>query len=100
MVAALKTRRSKEETAKLGEALYARLTQTVFGPLDHLKYAALAVDSGRYEIDVDSSAAIRRMKEREPDADIWLVRNGLPAAAYFRSPSCFTAKRMRPAKQF
>jgi hypothetical protein len=41
---------------------------------------------GNYEIDVNDRAAIDRLKAREPNADIWLVRIGLPAAAYFRTP--------------
>jgi hypothetical protein len=86
MAATLKQRRPIEETARLGEKLYARLTKTVFGPADHRKFAALAVDSENYEIDEDDRAAIDRLKAREPDADIWLVMIGERAAAMFRSP--------------
>jgi hypothetical protein len=85
MSTTVQQRRPMGETARLGEEIYARLIKTVFGQSDHHKYGAIAVDSGSYEVDADAHIAITRLKNREPGADVWLVKIGERGAARFGS---------------
>ena len=45
---------------------------------DDGKFAAIDIETGRYEIDEDELAACDKLNARRPDAQIWLVRIGSP----------------------
>ena len=72
--------RSLDESARLGSEVYARQVQPILRPEDDGKFAAIDVDSGDYEVDVDDYTAITRLQARRPNADVWLERVGEPTA--------------------
>jgi hypothetical protein len=43
---------------------------------DDVKFAAIDIDSGAYEVDTDELEACDRLRARIPSAQIWLVRVG------------------------
>ena len=70
------TRRSREETARLGEEIYER----DIGPkveATHLgEVIAIDVDSGDYAIADTARSAAKHLREQRPDAGVWLMRIG------------------------
>jgi hypothetical protein len=69
-----------EQVAKLGMEIYAQTVLPKLLPEDKGKYVAIDVHSGAYEVNVDDYAAYKKLKEREPLADVWLERAGWPTA--------------------
>jgi hypothetical protein len=85
-MAATDRRRTLDELARLGDEVYDRKVRPTLRPEDDLKYVALDVETGEFEIDPDDYTAVMRLRTRLPEADIWLERVGQPAAVKFRSP--------------
>ncbi len=73
-------RSSREEFARLGQEIYERLVRSSLQPGDDGKFVAIDIESGTYEMDRDDYAATERLLTRQPDAQIWLVQVGQPAA--------------------
>ena len=71
-----KRRYSKEEFAQRGDARYENDVRPNLKPEDEGKFAAIDIESGMYEVDVDELEACDRLSARIPDAQIWLVRIG------------------------
>ena len=71
-----KRRYSKEEFARRGDALYEKDVRPHLKLDDEDKFAAIDIESGMYEIDVDELQACDRLSTRIPGAQIWLVRVG------------------------
>src|SRR5206468_1573857 len=69
-------RYSKEEFARRGDAMYKSHVEPHIEATDHGKFAAIDIDSGTYEIDVDELRACDKLNARVPDAQTWLVRIG------------------------
>jgi hypothetical protein len=44
------------------------------------KFLVLDIETGDYEIDSDELSALRRAKEKNPDAALYILRVGYPAA--------------------
>jgi hypothetical protein len=78
-MAALQRRYSKEEFARRGHEIYERDILPHHGATDDGKYVAIDIDTGAYEIDRDDYAATERLRRRQPDAQIWLLRIGRQA---------------------
>jgi hypothetical protein len=78
------SRRTPEELARLGDEVYDRKVRPTLRPEDDLKYVAIDVESGEFEIDPDDYTAVMRLRTRLPEADIWLERVGQPAAIKIR----------------
>jgi hypothetical protein len=78
-------RYSKEELARRGEEAYGRDVQPHLTTADRGKFAAVDVDTGAYEVHADELTACNRLRERVPDAQIWLVRVGAPFVYRFGS---------------
>ena len=75
-MAATKRRYSKEEFARRGDTIYENDVLPQLKTEDEGKFAAIDIESGTYEIDVDELAACDKLSARIPDAQIWLVRVG------------------------
>ena len=71
-----KRRYSKEEFAQRGDAIYENGVRPQLKTEDEGKFAAIDIESGTYEIDVDELAACDKLSARIPEAQIWLVRVG------------------------
>ncbi len=74
------TKRTLDELAALGEAVFDQRVRPALRPEDNDKFVAIDVDTGDYELDMDDYTAVARLRARKPDADIWLMRVGHPAA--------------------
>lgn len=75
-MATTKRRYSKEEFARRGDEIYENAVRPHLKAEDEGKFAAVDIESGKYEIDVDELEACDRLSDRIPDAQIWLVRVG------------------------
>jgi hypothetical protein len=75
-MASTNRRYSKEEFARRGDALYENTVLPQLTTEDEGKFAAIDIDSGAYEVDVDELAACDKLSARMPEAQIWLVRVG------------------------
>ena len=69
-------RYSKEEFARRGDAIYESDVRPHLKPDDEGKFAAIDIESGAYEVDVDELAACDKLNDRISDAQTWLVRIG------------------------
>jgi hypothetical protein len=47
---------------------------------DHGKFLAIDVDTGDFALDPDDYQATEMLSRRKPDASMWLMRVGYPAA--------------------
>ena len=75
-------RRSKEETARLGDELYERAIRRQVEADHQGKVIAIDVDSGDYAIAESELAASDSLRAKRPDAiDVWLLRVGYRALA-------------------
>jgi len=75
-MASTKRRYSKEEFAQRGDAIYENDVRPQLKTDDEGKFAAIDIESGRYEIDADELEAGDRLRARIPEAQIWMVRVG------------------------
>jgi len=73
-------RHSREEFKRRGEDIYERLVTPTLRPEDKGKLVAIDIESGEFEIDTKGYDASQKLFDRIPDAQIWLVRVGYPAA--------------------
>ncbi len=71
-------RYSKEEFARRGDEVYGHDVQPHLTRADQGRFAAVDIETGAYEVDADELTACNRLRERVPDAQIWLVRVGSP----------------------
>jgi len=65
-----------EETARLGDAIYEKKVRAHVEPEHMGDVVAIDVDSGDYEVAEDALAAARSLRDRRPNADVWLMRVG------------------------
>jgi len=77
-------RLSREDLARLGAEMFTSRVRPALRPEDDGKYVAIDVESGEFEVDEDDHAAVSRLRGRVPDAQVWLVRAGHPAAHRLR----------------
>jgi len=80
---ATRPRRSIEERARLGETAFDRHVKPLLRPDHDGLFVAVDIDTGEYEIDKSDLAAISRLEDRVPGAEIWLMRAGHPTAYKF-----------------
>jgi hypothetical protein len=78
------SRRSLDETARLGTEMLSRHVLPGLGPEENGKFVALDVESGDYELDEDDYTAVSRLRSRRPTAEVWLACVGQPAAYLIR----------------
>ncbi len=83
MKAGATPRRSREETARLGDEIYERDIRPQVEADHHGRIVAIDVDSGDYAIADMAVTASERLRERRPDANIWGVRVGYRGLCHF-----------------
>ncbi len=69
-------RYSKEEFSQRGDTIYENDVRPQLSTDDEGKFAAIDIETGAYEVDVDELAACDHLRARVPDAQIWMVRIG------------------------
>lgn len=77
---AVQPRHSAEEFKEWGDRLYEEQVRPNLTPDDHGKFVAIDVEGRGFESADDSLTARERLRERIPDAQIWLKRIGYDAA--------------------
>ena len=73
-------RYTSEEIARRGQALYEERVRAEVDARDRGKFLVLDIETGEYELDVDELAALQRAKRKNPDAVLYILRVGYPAA--------------------
>jgi hypothetical protein len=76
-------RYSKDEHARLGNAIYEQQVRPQVESGNYGRIVALDVDSGVFEVAHDTLTASQRLLARCPDAQIWCVRIGHAAVHHF-----------------
>ena len=79
--------RSAEETGRLGTEIYEKDIRPQVEATHHGKVIAIDVDSRDYSIADTARVATKRLRERHPDAGIWLMRVGYPTLRHFGGSS-------------
>lgn len=69
-------RHPKEEFARRGLEIFERDVDLGLGLADEGKYVAIDIETGAWEMDADEMTAGDRLRERVPDAQMWLERVG------------------------
>ena len=78
------SRRSREETARLGDEIYERDIRAQVEVGHHGEYIAIDVDSGIWAVSDDLRAAAKDLRTKRPGAiDVWLLRVGHRALHHF-----------------
>lgn len=73
-------RHNREEVARLGQEIFERRVKPNLKPEDDGKFIAIDIKTEEYEIDADDYTAVMRLRGRMPNAEMWLMRAGYPAA--------------------
>ncbi len=68
----------------MADEIFHRHIEPILAPHDRGKYLAISIDSENYEINSNEHAAMTRLLDREPHANIWLLRIGEPATYRIR----------------
>jgi hypothetical protein len=71
---------SRAEVAARGEAIYEQKIRPQVESAAQGKYVVLDIETGQYEVDQDDLAATKRMLAKSPDAVLYGLRVGYPAA--------------------
>jgi hypothetical protein len=74
------TPQRREEIARLGQEIFERRVRPHLKPEDDGKFVAIDIATEEYEVDPDDYSAVMRLRRRKPEAEIWLMRAGFPAA--------------------
>lgn len=76
------TRRSAEETARLGGEIYEREVRPRVEDAHDGAFVAIDVESGRWALGDSELSAADRLRSEQPDViDVWLVRIGYRVVA-------------------
>lgn len=85
-------RRPRDEIARLGKEIYQRDIQRQV-EADHVgEVVAIDVDSGDYALGNNAIAASEGLRNRSPDAQVWLMRVGHRTLYNFGGGSLRTAR--------
>jgi len=76
-------RYSKEEFARRGDEIDETQVRPVVEAGNHGKIVAIDIETGAFELADDTMTATRRLRERVPDAQTWVVRVGYRAVHRF-----------------
>jgi hypothetical protein len=71
---------SSDEIVERGQALYDQQIREKVEPQQNGKFLVLDIETGEFEIDPDSVAALERATAKHPDAPLYLLRVGFPTA--------------------
>ena len=72
-MASIQRRYSKEEFARRGDAIVESRVRPHLTAADEDKFVAIDVETGEFELDKNEMKAADRLRQRVPDAQIWLV---------------------------
>ncbi len=75
-MAATKRRYPKEEMRKRGEEIFEKSIKRQVKDRDPQVYVLIDIETHEFEIDADHMTALQRLRERNPDAQIWARRVG------------------------
>jgi hypothetical protein len=75
-MAATQPRYSKEEFSRRGDEVYLDDVRPKLSTEDTGKFAAIDIESREFAVDADELEACRKLRQRVPDAQIWMVRVG------------------------
>ncbi|MEN9566208.1 MAG: hypothetical protein RLZZ69_1404 [Cyanobacteriota bacterium] len=67
---------TKEEFARRGNEIYESQVRPQVEEGNHGKIVAIDIETGMFELAKDTITASNRLLERNPDAQIWIVRIG------------------------
>ena len=73
-------RYTSDEIVERGQALYDQQIRPQVEPQQNGKFMVLDIETGDYEVDMDSYAAYERAAARRSDAPFYLLRVGFPTA--------------------
>ena len=73
-------RYASEEIVQRGQALYDRQIRAEVEPGHKGEFLVVDIETGEYELDVSELAAVKRAKAKNPDAALYILRVGYPAA--------------------
>jgi hypothetical protein len=76
-------RYSKEEIARRGDEIYEADVRPQLPAADKGRFAAIDIETRKFEVADDELAACHQLRARVPEAQIWLVRIGSPAVYRF-----------------
>ena len=76
-------RRTAEETGRLGDEMYERDIRPEVEAAHFGEVIAIDVDSGDYAVSETARSATGGLRERRPDASVWLMRIGYPTLRRF-----------------
>jgi hypothetical protein len=79
----MQPRYSKEEFARRGDEIYEQVVASSVRPEDKGKFVVIDIETGDFEVDRDELAAADRVRDRNPDAQLWLRRVGFSYAYRF-----------------
>ncbi|RFP63159.1 MAG: hypothetical protein BJG00_000635 [Limnothrix sp. CACIAM 69d] len=80
-------RYSKEEFARRGDQIYQTQIRPQVEPGSHGKIVAIDIETGEFEVAEDTMTATRKLRERLPDSQTWVVRVGYRAVHRFGARS-------------
>lgn len=80
-------RYSKEEFARRGDEIYETQVRPLVEAGNHGKIVAMDIETGTFEVADDTMTAARRLRERIPDSQTWVVRIGYRAVHRFGARS-------------
>ncbi|MBM3333828.1 hypothetical protein FJY63_04125 [Candidatus Sumerlaeota bacterium] len=67
---------SRTQFAERGQSIYQEKVKPYVTDRDEGKFVAIDIETGDYEMDSDDYGATERLLQRQPTAQIWLVRIG------------------------
>jgi hypothetical protein len=70
--------RSRDEVARIGDEIFARVVKPRLTPEDDGKYVAIDIATEEYELDDIDWNAITRLSDRHRGAQIFVMRIGKP----------------------
>jgi hypothetical protein len=78
-----KRRYPKEEIAKRGEAIFEKEVRPHLTDRDPTDFVVIDIETRAYEVDADNLTACLRLRERDPNAQIWGRRVGSRSIRHF-----------------
>lgn len=85
-------RYSREETARRGQEIYARDIQPLWEATHQGQFAAIDIETGKFEFDRDDYTATENLLAQNPNAQIWLARVGRTTAYQIGGPRSVTGR--------
>jgi hypothetical protein len=73
-------RYTRDEIVERGQALYDQQIREKVEPQHNGKFLVLDIETGEYEVDMDSRAAFDRADAKRPGAPFYILRVGYPTA--------------------